>query len=537
MEKKLVAYYSMEYAIEKDLPIYAGGLGVLAGDYLLEAGKLNSQEGLNYIFLGLFYGDHLQNEPGNSGFKLLKDENDEPIWLDIDIAIRPIFAQVWVKDYGTAKLYLFDTNVTSNETADKEITKSLYDSNNDVFLKQQLVLAIGSVKLFQRLNLNPSVHHLNEGHTALTIIALAIDFMDSHPQSNIAEALQQIKPIIVGTKHTILHAAGRDISRTDFERILGQYAQRHKQNLQELFELGVNHETTNTFSTMYLLMSNIRSANCVSKLHCDFEAGVHHKSPLIPITNGINRGHWEAKIWGNASLSLGDSDLWKIHQQNKNDMFKALNLDLDINNLTVVWARRLAFYKRPLLLFNDLSRLAKIINNPSQPLQIIIAGRPHPGDNESLQFAKELVKISRLPEFLDRFFFIPEYSLNVTAPLTSGADVWLNTPTVGIEACGTSGMKAGLNGGLVFSTRDGWTGEVDWKDTGWIVPEENVESNIYSILEEQIVPEYYNRQNELPDSWIQKMRQTMKIIQDKYTTKRMLKEYVEKLYFPMSSRA
>lgn len=531
---KLIAYYSMEYAIDKNLPIYAGGLGALAGDYVLEAGKLNSEDGLGFVFLGLFYEDHLQNEPINAGFKLLKDENDEPIWLDIDIAVRPILAQVWVKEYGSAKLYLLDTNVSSNEPEDKEITKNIYNPNSDVFLKQQLVLGFGSIKLFRRLKIKPDIYHLNEGHTAFAILALAVDWLDANPGQTLKTAIEAIKPQVVGTKHTILHGSGRDLSSDVFKKVLELYVTRHHLDSNELFKLGENEKLGSFFSTTYLLMANISRANCVSRLHCQFEKGVHPTSNLLPITNGINADHWQSANLKENDKYLSDEKLWLAHQENKKSLFKFLNSGLDVNCLTLVWARRLAIYKRPLLLFSNLARLTKIVTNPQKPVQIIIAGRAQEGDQDSLNFARELLRISELPEFAGKVVFIPEYSLNNTEPLVAGADVWLNTPTVGMEACGTSGMKAGINGGLVLSTPDGWVGEVQLDGIGWTIKEENIEENLYSALEQEIIPEYYDLDGGLPKKWLRRMQATRKIIQDGYTTKRMLKEYVEKLYFPKS---
>lgn len=530
--RKTVAYFSMEYAVDKDLPIYAGGLGVLAADYLLEAGKLNPNEGLNYVFVGLYYQDHVQNEPTGAGFKILKDENDEPIWLDIDIAVRPIFARVWVKEYGETKLYLLDTNVSSNDPENKDITKNIYDPDNNIFLKQQLVLGLGSIKLFQRLKIKPDVYHLNEGHTAFVILALAVDWLDANPGNSLETAIEKIKAQVVGTKHTILPGSGRDVSSDVFRCVLEPYAKRHHLDVNELFKLGVNSHVGNFFSTTYLFIRNVSRANCVSTLHCNFERGVHPSSTLIPVTNGINADRWQSESLRNDGFS--DEELWKYHQENKKNMFSFLNLNMDLNHLTLVWARRLAVYKRPLLLFSDISRISKIVNNPEKPMQIIFSGRAQAGDQESIKFATELLRISELPEFKGKMVFIPEYSLNSTGPLVAGADIWLNTPTVGMEACGTSGMKAGINGGLVLSTPDGWVGEVQFEGIGWTIKEENIEENLYSALEKEIIPEYYELTDGLPKKWIGRMQATRKIVSDKYTTKRMLKEYVEKLYFPSS---
>lgn len=277
---------------------------------------------------------------------------------------------------------------------------------------------------------------------------------------------------------------------------------------------------------------SVRS-NCVSTVHCAFEVGIHPNSTLQTVTNGVYQKRWQASAWDNKAIeSLSDEDIWKIHQQNKEAMFNRFALPLDPDKLTIVWARRLVTYKRPMLLFSDLDRLAELVNHEHHPIQLIFAGNPGQTDSFGQQTAKELMEITRLPEFNEKVVFIHDYSLSLAQFLSRGADVWLNTPKVGYEACGTSGMKAGLNGALEMSTSDGWVAENNWQGVGWIIPEEDIENQLYSLIEKETAPLYYEHDDHLPTAWIKRMRETMKLCREKYSAERMLKDYEEKMYFP-----
>lgn len=519
-----IAFFCAEYAIEENLHLYAGGLGVLAGDLVLEAGK----QGLPFHAFGLYYHEH-DPDPKAAGYQILKDQNEEEILVDIDIADRPILARTWVKSFQSAKLYLLDTNVSANSDEDKEITKVLYGPTKEVKIKQQLVLAIGGTRVLERLEINPAIYHLNEGHTALVILTLAISFLADNPTSSLVSALNVVKSKIVSSKHTILPGAGIYLEKNDFDALLAPFLTRHKISPEEVFALGTGLAHPDKFSTTKFLLAFSSRANCVSKIHCSYELGVHPNSPLIPITNGVFAPRWQAKSWHDKDLAtLPDDQLLKLHLHNKEEMFQTMGVDFNPKFLTIVWARRITAYKRPELLISNLSRLTSLLTNPERPVQIIISGQAGRTDEEGQKTVAAVKKICGSAPCKGKIVYVPNYSILVAKTLVKGADVWLNTPQVGKEACGTSGMKSGLNGALQFSSNDGWVAENSWDDVGWVLPEENIHEKIYSIIETEIVPTYYLH----ADEWAARMRKTMTLVQEKYTTTTMLKNYLTELYFP-----
>jgi len=512
-----IAYFCLEYGIEDELPLYAGGLGILAGDYLLEAAK----QGIPFYGLGLFYHRYV-NDPTGCGFKPLTDEDGKEIFLKIDIKNPPLLARIWTKSYKTAKLFLLDTNIPENPPEDREITKTLYDSNPKNLLSQQLVLGIGGINLLDQLEINPGVYHLNEGHASFAILGLLAKQENTSPPTK----------LIVSTKHTIFSGAGIYITREDFNHLLSYFCFHHHLDIEKLFSAGSTELHPNHFSTTKFLLSYSQRCNGVSRSHCFYEAQVHPGSPLISITNGINSDRWQATDWTDKD-ELTDEQIWGIHQKNKKEMIKAVGNDLKQEFLTLVWARRITGYKRPLLIFSDLERLSKLINHQITPIQVIISGRTKENDPEGIELENQIQEFCQDPKLLRKVIFCPDYNLKIARKFVAGADVWLSTPEIGKEACSTSGMKSGLNGSLQFSTNDGWVMEVNWKNLGWIIPENNISQNLYSILEQQIIPLYYRRnEKNLPSEWIKRMRKTRQLIEKRYTTGRMLNDYFKRLYFP-----
>jgi len=510
-----IAFFCLEYAIEDNLPLYAGGLGVLAGDYLLESGK----QGVPFVGIGLFYHQHIP-DPSTAGFSLLKNSNSKEVVLEIEIKDPPVLARVWEKTYGSAKLFLLDTNISQNSPELRKITEKLYDYEITNFLLQQLVLGIGGIKLLNILGIKPAVYHLNEGHTCFAIIGLLASKNSLSPPTE----------LIVSTKHTIFSAAGAYITRDFFNQLLGHFCFKNHLDIEKLFLLGSSELHPNHFSTTKFLLSYSRKANGVSKSHCFYESQVHPGSSLISITNGVNPDRWEAKDF-KAKTNLTDEEFWQIHQKNKLEMLKEIKKPFSPDILTLVWARRVTSYKRPLLIFSDLQRLTNILNNSNFPVQIIIFGQIKENDQEGIELENQIQEFCKNPNISQRVFFSSKYCLKISKKLVSGADVWLSSPEIGKEACSTSGMKSGLNGALQFSTNDGWVTEVNWKNLGWIIPENNVSNNLYAILEQQIIPLYYQRnETNIPIEWIKRMRKTRQLILRKYTTSRMLDDYWTKLY-------
>ncbi|MBI4050761.1 MAG: alpha-glucan family phosphorylase [Candidatus Doudnabacteria bacterium] len=547
LAKQPIAFFSAEYAFDENPPIYAGGLGILAGDYLLEA----SEQGLPVVAFGLFYrrgfeifqrssaANNFLTAPSPLGFELLKEKEGKSLCINVELDDRTVCAQVWFKAYGTVHLFLLDTNLEENSSTDREITANLYPGDFQTRLLQEIVFGIGSVKLLRKLNITPSLYHLNEGHSGFVALALAIEYLHDHPsEKNFTKALDANKSKIMATKHTILPGSGIFFTREDFRGVFDGYLRRHKVSFDDFCLIGAWEKNPDVFSMTKFFLRSACRANAVSRAHAFFEKETHPQSALFPITNAIYLKRWRAQEWaGKNSANLSGQEIWDCRQVLRQKLLDYVNektggrLRSDV--LTAVWARRLVAYKRPLLLFQNPHRLVNLVRDPKRPIQFIVAGLPHAADEEGISFLKQIIAESRKPQYKGRVVYLPDYSLQSAKELARGADVWLNTPQRGNEASGTSGMKASLNGALQFSTLDGWALEVKLPDFGWVLPEENIEEEVYNIFEGQIAPLFYERDGKgLPSLWIEKMRKAIDTITRQFSTKRMLDEYFTKLYFP-----
>src|SRR5258708_676022 len=545
LEGRPIAFFCAEYGLEDFMPAYAGGLGVLAGDLFMEAGT----QGVPFVAMGLFYhhgfatytpnskDEETYLNPQDAGFALLKTSDGQPVEVQVQAMDRMIHVQVWARIYKSAHMLLLDTDVEPNSPEDRKITDYLYPADVEKKLLQEIVLGLGSTQLLRQLNISPSVYHLNEGHTALVALGLLSQHMLDHPEEpGLHTALDKIRTQIVATKHTVLAAAGIYADRQLLVKVMGGFFKKHNINFDDLFVLGSKSSDPNYFSTTRFLLRVTHRTNAVSMLHAIFEKRIHPESQLIPITNGVNRQRWALPQLSYKSMKLSDLELWKIHDQQRQQLIGKVQeytgKKLDADALTVVWAKRFASYKRLAVLFSNPERLAKIVANKDYPVNFIIAGNASIVDPVLRQLLISIFGFSSDLKFADHIVYLPKYSITIAQELTRGADVWLNTPIRGKEASGTSGMKAGLNGALQFSISDGWIEEVDLIDKGWILPDENIEEKFYDILEQQIVPMFYNRTNDLPTDWIKRMRNTIYIVNEQYTTRRMLEEYLNRLYFP-----
>lgn len=481
--KPPVAFFCSEYALQDDPVMYAGGLGVLAGDYVLEIADQN----FPFIAIGLKYGDKVPEE-----FSL----------LDFNIEIPNIGnVRVWCSTLAeNVQVYLLDAGT---------ITLKLYDPNLSIRIKQQIILGIGGIRLLKKLQIFPSVYHLNEGHTAMAAAAIVVERREDMDR-------------IVATKHTILSDAGLLISKSDLQEVIGEYSGKY---FEEIFEKGRHEANKEMFSTTKFLLSSAVRKNGVSLMHTVYEKKEHPSSQLIPITNGVYKKRWQAKEFHKAT----DEQLLNIKNKLRAKLCSYAEgfsgRKLNPNICTLVWARRFTSYKRPGLLFSDSARLANIVSNQRFPLQIIISGKAHPSDKEGGKMVEKVMAFSEDKSFGGRLAYLPNYSTSHTLKLVQGADIWLNTPVLGKEACGTSGMKAGLNGALQCSIPDGWVGEISLNGIGWSLPEGDTAGVLYDLLEHEILPCFYGE-----GGWISKMRSTMSLIEKTYTTARMLEQYEKELY-------
>lgn len=476
-------------------------------------------EDFKMVGLGIFYshGFHAHHEDGRLdpkmfGFEIIKDPLGKDMYFSSPLGKNEVWFQVWKKSFSASIVYLIDTDISINKPDYQNITKHLYGPDKDTMLDQQIILGTALPKIFSAEKITPDIYHLNEGHTAMSIIGLA---------EGKVENLEKIKNMAVATKHTILTGGGMYIERQVFREKLG-----FLENPDAFFDLGTGSTHPDTFSTTNFLLRYTKAGSAVSIAHAVAEKQVHPHSNLIPITNGINKSRWQK--------TDSTEDIWLSHQENKAEMIDFLEKQtatrLSLNTLTVTWARRFASYKRPDLLFKNIDELTKVTKLFSS-VQFIIAGQTNPKDEEASDIKEEIKRILEEKALGGRICFLDSYNLKIARFLVSGSDVWLNTPTPGIEASGTSGMKAGINGILEFTTKDGWIPEVDWTSLGWIIPENNITENLYRILEKEIIPLYYQMGKDgLPSEWIRRMEKTKKLIEEKYTSKRLLEDYWEKLY-------
>lgn len=535
-----IAFFSAEYAIESSLPIYAGGLGVLAGDMVLEA----QAEKVPFVGFGVLYahgfdtadGNNNRLDPVSAGFELIKGDNGLVVTAAVVCNDRNVIVQAWQKHYGSAQLILLDTDSDQNNPDDRALTSHLYDSNVISRTCQEWVVGLAAAQFLRLLKLSPAVYHINEGHTAFVIIGMLLEYLKEHEGATLEEARTSIRQHIVASKHTILPGAGLFIDRLVLRGIAG--AALRGVNFDDLFVLGTTLARPDHFSTTKFILDHARAVNGVSKLHVAREKADHPNSRLIPITNGVARGRWLAHNLSNVNVNdLSNAELWKLHCDNRSHLIAMVNDSLSSklspNVLTVVWARRITVYKRPALLFNDIARLEQIVTSSNRPIQFIIAGKANSGDEEAKRILEEILKNCQLPKLAGHVVYLPGYSTPTTQSLAAGADLWLNTPIRGQEACGTSGMKASLNGSLQLSTSDGWVDEVSDECIGWKLPEEGIESAIYTTLEQNVAQLFYDVNGEgVPEQWVEKMRQTMNLINRDFSAQRMLNDYMNKLYFP-----
>ncbi|MFA6463681.1 MAG: alpha-glucan family phosphorylase [Candidatus Paceibacterota bacterium] len=537
LEERPVVYFATEYGITDSLPIYAGGLGVLSGDTFEEA----SQRGLPFIAIGLLYseGFKVTNVPLTSivdplfaGFTLVKNEEGQEIRVSVPMKEGVYIARVWQLKKNTARLFLLDFSVPENDEVKMSMVRELYPVEFEKKLTQEILLGIGGIRLIKALDIHPSIYHLNEGHTAFALMALACE--NAEKLGGFEKALTAFKPFVVATKHTPLPDAGLFLSKNDAENFLNPYFKEKKIPLSEFLSKGEQTDP-NIFSVTRFLVKNVVRANAVSKMHASAEKKLHEKSELFPITNGVSADRWQANVLKDAGL-LRPEVLWREHMKHKEELAEMIKRntgqDLIPTALTIVWAKRFTPYKRPEIIFNDPEKLYEILNNSVMPVQIIFSGDANTSDEHAVSMLSTLETLMQGELFKGKIIYLPRYSMSLAEILSKGADIWLNTPVPEREACGTSGMKACLNGVLNLTTNGGWVAEAKHQNIGWVLSEENLATQIYAILEEEIIPLFYDRPKGIPTLWIEKMKVAVMEIEKNFSTKRMLEEYVSKLYFP-----
>ncbi|MCH5226159.1 MAG: alpha-glucan family phosphorylase [Muribaculaceae bacterium] len=609
-----VAYFSMEYGLCNCLKIYSGGLGVLAGDYIKQASDSKvrmTAVGFLYRY-GYFSqslsidGQQVANyEPQN--FEQLPidqvmGEDGQPMILEVPYPGRIIYCHVWRVNVGRMNLYLLDTDFEMNSEYDRPITHKLYGGDWENRMKQEYLLGIGGIYMLNRLGIKTDIYHANEGHAALLNLQRLVDYVQNdHLPFNVA--LEVVRASSLYTVHTPVPAGHDYFEESLLGKYLGEYPAKLGISWTELMNMGrENPDTPEKFSMSVFALNTCQEANGVSWLHGEVSkkmfAGVWKgygpdESHVTYVTNGVHMPTWAASEWKSfygeklgqqvfedqsnpeawkGIFNVPDEEIWNMRMtlkhkfinfvkrdfkekwlKNQGDPSAVLGILEKINPdaLIIGFARRFATYKRAHLLFTDLDRLAKIVNNEKYPVQFIFSGKAHPADGAGQGLIKRIVEISRMPQFLGKIIFLEDYNMIVAKRLVSGVDIWLNTPTRPLEASGTSGEKAEMNGVLNFSVLDGWWYEGYKFDelAGWALTEKRTYTDqsqqdrldaatIYSMLENEIVPLYFKKNFKgYSPEWIDRIKRSIGHIAPHFTMKRQLDDYISRLYVPEAKRA
>lgn len=606
----VIAYFSAEYGLDEILPIYSGGLGILSGDHL----KSSSDLGIPLIGVGLLYKNgYFHQEIDGSGFQKnhytkldienlpivpMKDEVGDDLYIEHYLPEGKLFLRVWSINVGRTKLFLMDSDNEKNKEEFKGITSTLYGGNQENRIRQEIVLGVCGTKLLKRLGIEPTVYHMNEGHSSFLILELVKKIMEEKEVSfNIAMDIVSSKTVF--TTHTPV-PAGNDIFPLELiEKYFEGLWDKYGISKEDFFKLGMAPKAdieNNGFNMGILALKTSGKKNAVSKLHREVSSElfaevwpniISNESPITYVTNGIHTCTWLApnlkrlynkylmpywqdyiyddNVWKEIE-NIPDYEIWNEHLDRKRklialvknltaerlkkngftyDQIVKVTGNLSADKLTIGFARRFATYKRATLIFRDLEHITQILNNEKRPVQIIYAGKAHPDDREGQELIKFIHELSLKPQFIGKLFVLEDYNIGMSRYLISGVDVWLNNPRRPLEASGTSGQKAAVNGVLNFSVLDGWWAEGYNTKNGWKIGREkeytDYESqddddaeSLYSTLENKIVPTYYDRDEMgVPVKWTNMMKESIITSGGRFSTSRMLEDYMEKMYIPL----
>ncbi|OGM18275.1 hypothetical protein A2686_03685 [Candidatus Woesebacteria bacterium RIFCSPHIGHO2_01_FULL_38_10] len=537
--EKLIAYFCSEFAIDNELPTYSGGLGVLAGDLMNAAADQNyPMIGVGILYKGKEYIQHItgdgKEEKRDSEFdhdsSFLRPVTKEDHELIVEIPFDTYTLKIksyYIRLSDKVILYFLSTDVDGNPGEWISDMDALYKGDSDSQIRQQILLGIGGVKLLNSLNLNPSVYHINEGRPSFIIWEMVSKVLRKE-KIPFEEAWKLAKEKIVYTNHTLIPAGNLQFPRGLVEKWAKPFASKMGVESEFLIKDGLLDKKT--FSISLFALNTSKKHSTVSKIHKKYAQAEWPKYRWISITNGVHFPRWQDSDF---RKNLNDRDMWELHKLKKrelvNTVLKRTGFAYDPQRLVISWARRLAEYKQPKEIFKDITRLKKILENPQMPVQLLLAGNSHSADPNAKSIIEEIIRLFAT-ELSGHAIFIPNYNISLANHLVSGSDLWLNTPKGNLEACGTSGMKAISNGVLNCTVLDGWTYEVDWQGVGWILDPEKVAESFYNILETEIVPLYYQRdQNNPPQGWIERMRQSIEVSKN-FSAEKMFEEYKERLY-------
>jgi len=605
-----IAYFSMEYGLHDSLKIFSGGLGILAGDYLKEASdyKVNLVAvGLLYRY-GYFkqtisiHGDQMANYDAQQFNKVpvqpALDADGKWIEVEVEYPGRNLKARLWEAKVGSISLYLLDADYEANSDEDRFVTHHLYGGDNENRLKQEMLLGLGGIRALRKLGFESQLYHCNEGHAAMIGLERMKDYL-SETGLSFAEAKEVVRASTLFTTHTPVPAGHDSFHQDLFRGYMNFFAEKLGLTWDDFMMLGKSNPGEDHFNMSYLAANMSQGINGVSWLHGEvskdilknlYEGFLPEELNIGYVTNGVHYPTWTAKEWKELHLKyFGESfvqnqldfDLWeKIYKVPDEEIWntkKKLKLKmidyikerfadnwikrhenpklisevlsrLDPNALTIGFARRFATYKRAHLLFRNLDRLSKIVNNPDRPVQFIFAGKAHPADKAGQDLIKYIIEISKRPEFLGKIIFVQNYDINLAKVLLQGVDIWLNTPTRPLEASGTSGEKGVMNGTIHFSVLDGWWVEGYKENAGWALPMERTydvqdlqdeldAETIYNIFDDEIVPTYYDKNDKgYSEDWVAVVKNTIGQVAPNFTTTRMIRDYQDRFYNPQAKR-
>jgi starch phosphorylase len=610
-----VAYFSAEFGLHESLPIYSGGLGILAGDHLKSASEL----GIPLVAVGLLYRNgYFQQYLSHDGWQQeaypeldfynlavvqQKYTDGSPVRVRVDMPDNAVFCNVWRVNVGRIPLYLLDTNISENSPSDREITSRLYGGGTELRIRQEIVLGIGGTRALEALTIAPSVFHMNEGHSAFSALERIRVLLEKYPTLSFDETRQSVMAGSIFTTHTPV-PAGIDMFPPELmTKYFRSYWPSLKLDEEGFLALG-REDVTNRkqgFSMAVLAIRLADGINGVSWLHGDVSRKMWHnlwprvpadEVPIKHVTNGIHVRTWlspdiaftldrylgenwmshpaDQSVWESVG-QIPDEELWRAHERCRErlvswsrqllkdqlakrgagyDNVALADEVLDPEALTIGFARRFATYKRGTLLLRDIERLTKLMDDTKRPIQFIFAGKAHPADQEGKELIRAIVNFARsTPQIRRKLVFLENYDMNIARYLVQGVDVWLNTPRRGMEASGTSGMKAAANGVPNCSILDGWWVEGYSPDVGWAIGrgetyadagyQDHVESMaLYDLLEKQIIPQFYQRGvDNIPREWIARMKNCMRKLAPVFSTNRMVRDYTEKFYVPALVRS
>ncbi|MBM4027522.1 MAG: glycosyltransferase family 1 protein, partial [Planctomycetes bacterium] len=600
----VVAYFSAEFGLHECLPIYAGGLGILAGDHLKSASDL----GIPIVGVGLMYQKgyfrqclnidgwqqeaYIENDLFNMPAELVRKSSGRPLTIGVEYPGRTVQAQVWCISVGRLKLYLLDTNIPANSPGDRMITSSLYGGDRELRMRQEILLGIGGLKALAAMDINPTVCHMNEGHAAFMALE-RVRQLRSTTNMTFDEAVEATRSGNIFTTHTIVKAGLDEFEVDLMDKYFGGYFPHLGINRRQFLTLGrmLPDDDNEPFKMPVLAIKLSSYLNGVSKLHGQISREVWgslwpglpaREVPILSITNGIHLKTWlsdeiaglydrylgstwsqtvfDKSVWDQVH-TIPDEELWSAHQRCKDQLIvfarKRLMAQmqrrgmcrgelrqaeevLDPEALTIGFARRFVAYKRGDLLLRDMERLARLVNSTDRPVQIIFAGKAHPRDNSGKEIIRHIIHCCSQAQVRRRILFLEDYDIDIARFLVRGVDVWLNNPRRPMEASGTSGMKAAVNGVLNMSTLDGWWCEGYIPDGGWVIGagenyenpdyQDTVESQaLYNVLENEVIPLFFSRSaDNLPRAWIQRMKACIRWVAPRFNTHRMLAEYARR---------